>query len=80
MEREEYMTRYRELLERLDIEDLSFCIRTGLEILYDRLRDDGFDCDIQLTGDMDNGSVRLFCVETNGIATANSNFQKVFRV
>lgn len=80
MEQEKFRSEYKDILERLSLEDLSFCIRSGLEVLYDRLRDEGFDCDIQLTGDMDNGYVRLFCLETNGISTTNTSYQKTFRV
>lgn len=80
MEREEFMEKYKDVIERLSLDDLSFCLRSGLEVLYDKLRKEGFDCDIQFAGNMDNGDVRLYCISTNGTCSGSPNFQQVFRV
>lgn len=68
-------------LESIDLEDLRIIIEAGLEIMYDKLKEEGFGDNIIISESMDNGYNSIVITDIDGMQSGNINYNyQTFRL
>ena len=71
----------KEKLQYIDLEDLRIVLEVGPELLYDKLKEEGFGDIMAIAGAMDRGYNSIVVTDIDGMQQGNVNYNyQTFRI